>query len=228
MLRTRRGNANATRCRTIKRPSRPERTSIPVSERGLRSQPVRANVGRARRLRWVSGEHFAGGVLCATLSAWRHGEVACPGCGLPVDAQHDIVEERRTVTSTEPIGALVTHRRCGTPFRIEFDTPASWEGAVGPRRSRCREWIRGRVRGLAQYATRNGAPFVSVGGIGSLQVYGFRSALAFRSRSGDDPVSPRGLPTGREIRSTEAVPGRHQRRSAMASKTGPPRRNGVS
>jgi hypothetical protein len=72
----------------------------------------------------MAGEHFTGGVVRATLAALRHGEVACPGCGLPVDAQRDIVEELRTVTSSEPIGALVTHLRCGTPFRIEFDTNA--------------------------------------------------------------------------------------------------------
>ena len=69
----------------------------------------------------MSGEHFTGGVVRTTLAAWRQGEAACPGCGLAVDAQHDVVEELRTVTSAEPIGALVTHRRCGTPFRIEFE-----------------------------------------------------------------------------------------------------------
>lgn len=42
------------------------------------------------------------------------------GCGLPVNAQRGIVEELRTITSSEPIGALVMHVRCGTPFRIEF------------------------------------------------------------------------------------------------------------
>jgi hypothetical protein len=72
----------------------------------------------------MGNEHFTGGVVRATLAAWRHGEVSCPGCGLPVGAQHDDVEELRTATSSEPIGALVRHLRCGTPFRIEFDSNA--------------------------------------------------------------------------------------------------------
>jgi len=70
----------------------------------------------------MGDEHFTAGVVRATLAAWRHGEVQCPGCGLPVDAEHDAAEELRTVTSSEPWGVLVTHLRCGTPFRIEFDT----------------------------------------------------------------------------------------------------------
>jgi hypothetical protein len=68
----------------------------------------------------VRGELFSGGVIRASLSAWRHGEVQCPGCGLPVDASRDDVEELRAVTSIEPYGAIVTHRHCGAHFQIEF------------------------------------------------------------------------------------------------------------
>jgi hypothetical protein len=79
----------------------------------------------------MGDEHFTVGVVRATLAAWRHGEVQCPGCGLPVDAEHDAAEELRTVTSSEPWGVLVTHLRCGTPFRIEFDTYAREAGGPG-------------------------------------------------------------------------------------------------
>jgi hypothetical protein len=58
----------------------------------------------------MSGEHFTGGVV----------RVACPGCGLPVDAKRDEVEELRSIASSEPVGAIVTHRRCGATFRLRF------------------------------------------------------------------------------------------------------------
>jgi phage terminase large subunit GpA-like protein len=62
-------------------------------------------------------------MIRVTLSDWRHGEVECPGCGLPVDAQHDEVEEFRS-TSSEPDGAIVRHRCCGARFQIEFASGA--------------------------------------------------------------------------------------------------------
>jgi hypothetical protein len=68
----------------------------------------------------MRGELFSGGTIRISLSDWRHGEVECPGCGLPVDAQHDEVEELRSITSSEPDGAIVTHRHCGAHFQIEF------------------------------------------------------------------------------------------------------------
>ena len=71
----------------------------------------------------MRGELFSGGTIRISLSDWRHGQAECPGCGLPVDAQRDEVEELRTITSSEPDGAIVTHRRCGTHFQIEFGRP---------------------------------------------------------------------------------------------------------
>jgi hypothetical protein len=72
----------------------------------------------------VGGDVFTGGVVRATLAARRHGGVAYPGCGLPVDTQRDIVEEVRTVTRASPSARFVTNMRCDTPFRIEFDPTA--------------------------------------------------------------------------------------------------------
>lgn len=63
-------------------------------------------------------------MIRVTLSDWRHGQVEYTGCGLPVDAQHDEVEESRSITSSEPDGAIVTHRRCGAHFQIEFGASA--------------------------------------------------------------------------------------------------------
>jgi len=51
--------------------------------------------------------------------AWAHGEALCPSCRLPIDAR-DVDEELREVGETQPIGAVVTHRRCGATFRITF------------------------------------------------------------------------------------------------------------
>jgi hypothetical protein len=61
-------------------------------------------------------------MIRASLAEWRHGLVTCPGCGLPVDEDRDEVEELRVVTSAEPYGANVTHRRWGAHFQIEFGT----------------------------------------------------------------------------------------------------------
>ena len=68
----------------------------------------------------MRGELSSGGINRVSLSDWRHGHVECPGCGLPADAQRDDVLELRSITSTEPDGAIVTHRRCGAHFQIEF------------------------------------------------------------------------------------------------------------
>jgi hypothetical protein len=56
---------------------------------------------------------------------WLHGEAACPSCGLPIGIG-DQDEELREPGSAQPVGAIVTHRRCGRRFEIEFGS--------GPRR----------------------------------------------------------------------------------------------
>jgi hypothetical protein len=68
----------------------------------------------------MRGELFSGGIIRVSLSDWRHGLVECPGCGLPVDRDRDETEETWGITSAEPHGAIVTHRRCGAHFQIEF------------------------------------------------------------------------------------------------------------
>jgi len=60
------------------------------------------------------------GMIRASLAEWRHGLVTCPGCGLPVDEHRDEVKDLYVVTSAEPYAAIVTHRRCGAHFQIEF------------------------------------------------------------------------------------------------------------
>ena len=50
---------------------------------------------------------------------WLHGEAACPSCGLPIGPR-DVDEELRGPGSAQPVGAIVTHRRCGATFRLEF------------------------------------------------------------------------------------------------------------
>ncbi len=72
----------------------------------------------------MRGELFSGGTIRVSLTHWRHGQVECPGCGLPVDVQRDEVEELRSLTSSEPDGAIVTHRRCGAHFQMEFVSAA--------------------------------------------------------------------------------------------------------
>jgi hypothetical protein len=51
--------------------------------------------------------------------AWAHGEALCPSCGLPIGPR-DLDEELREPGSAQPVGAVVTHRRCGATFRLEF------------------------------------------------------------------------------------------------------------
>ncbi len=67
----------------------------------------------------VTGGHFTGGVVRATLAAWLHGEVLCPSCGLPI-GRRDVDQDLRELDSAQPVGAIVTHRRCGATFRLEF------------------------------------------------------------------------------------------------------------
>jgi hypothetical protein len=50
---------------------------------------------------------------------WLHGEALCPSCRLPID-KRDVVEDLRDVGQTQPVGAVVTHKRCGAHFQIEF------------------------------------------------------------------------------------------------------------
>ena len=50
---------------------------------------------------------------------WLHGEAACPSCGLPI-GKRDLDEELREPDSAQPVGAIVTHRRCGATFTIHF------------------------------------------------------------------------------------------------------------
>jgi hypothetical protein len=50
---------------------------------------------------------------------WLHGEALCPSCRLPID-KRDVDQELREVDSAQPVGAIVTHRRCGATFRVRF------------------------------------------------------------------------------------------------------------
>jgi hypothetical protein len=51
---------------------------------------------------------------------WLHNEARCPACGLHLDAHRDLDEYVRKNSDTRAVGALVTHRRCGAKFRVEF------------------------------------------------------------------------------------------------------------
>lgn len=68
----------------------------------------------------MRGELFSRGMIRASLAEWRHGLVTCPGCGPPIDKDRDDVKDLYVVTSAETCGAIVTHRRCGAHFQIEF------------------------------------------------------------------------------------------------------------
>jgi hypothetical protein len=50
---------------------------------------------------------------------WQHGLAACPACGLPI-GKRDLDEELRESGGAQSVGAIVTHRRCGATFRLEF------------------------------------------------------------------------------------------------------------
>jgi hypothetical protein len=50
---------------------------------------------------------------------WLRGEALCPSCRLPID-ERDVDEELRDPASAQPVGAIVTHRRCGATFRLRF------------------------------------------------------------------------------------------------------------
>jgi hypothetical protein len=38
----------------------------------------------------------------------------------PSDRRRDVDKELREAESTQPVGAIVTHRWCGVTFRVEF------------------------------------------------------------------------------------------------------------
>ena len=52
-------------------------------------------------------------------TTWLHGEARCPSCGLPIGTR-DVDEDLRELDNAQPVGAIVTHRRCGATFRLEF------------------------------------------------------------------------------------------------------------
>jgi hypothetical protein len=51
---------------------------------------------------------------------WLHSEARCPSCGLHLDPHRDLDDYIRVSSDTRATGAIVTHRRCGAMFRIEF------------------------------------------------------------------------------------------------------------
>ena len=72
----------------------------------------------------MRGELFSGGTIRISLADWRHGLAECPGCGLPVDKDRDETKELWSISSAEPQGVIVTHRRCGAHFSVEFGATA--------------------------------------------------------------------------------------------------------
>jgi hypothetical protein len=65
----------------------------------------------------------AGPVIDATVVSrrdWLHGEALCPSCRLPID-QRDVIDEVWDVRESEPVGAMITHKRCGATYRIRFE-----------------------------------------------------------------------------------------------------------
>ena len=54
---------------------------------------------------------------------WSLGEARCPTCGFHLNQFRDLDDYERTTSDTRATGALVTHRRCGAKFLIEFAEP---------------------------------------------------------------------------------------------------------
>ncbi|MDP9245979.1 MAG: hypothetical protein M3O64_04930 [Chloroflexota bacterium] len=50
---------------------------------------------------------------------WLLGEAAGPSCGLPI-GKPDLDEEIREPGSAQPVGVILTHRRCAARFRLRF------------------------------------------------------------------------------------------------------------
>ena len=54
-------------------------------------------------------------------SDFLHGLARCPNCALSLDPITDVDEELREVREVRPVGARMTHRRCGASFQVSFD-----------------------------------------------------------------------------------------------------------
>ena len=54
---------------------------------------------------------------------WNHGEARCPSCGLHLNPYRALEDYERKDSDTRATGALVSHRRCGSTFRIVFAEP---------------------------------------------------------------------------------------------------------
>ena len=52
---------------------------------------------------------------------FAHREARCPDCNLPLDSARDVDEVIREVGETRPVGARVTHRRCGSSFQVRLE-----------------------------------------------------------------------------------------------------------
>jgi len=52
--------------------------------------------------------------------AWVNGEVACPKCSVPLDAERDTITFSQASGETRWSGAKVLHQRCGHAFRVTF------------------------------------------------------------------------------------------------------------
>ena len=51
---------------------------------------------------------------------WLHGLVPCPRCGLPLNADHDLVHEIRHLPNPRLVAVGVRHQRCGGKFQLEL------------------------------------------------------------------------------------------------------------
>jgi len=60
------------------------------------------------------------GVLVVSRRAWVQGEVRCPMCGLPLDAERDVVSYFQAAGDPRWAGAHVLHHSCGHTFRMTF------------------------------------------------------------------------------------------------------------
>jgi hypothetical protein len=60
------------------------------------------------------------GVFVVSRRDWVQGEVTCPKCGLPLDAERDDVSYFQAAGDPRWAGARVLHRRCGHTFRMTF------------------------------------------------------------------------------------------------------------
>jgi hypothetical protein len=77
-------------------------------------------VERLPRLGTVDADRMTDYTRDVSRRAWSHGEVRCPGCGLPLSSRKDLVEALQAVDESRSHAVIVRHDRCAATARLNL------------------------------------------------------------------------------------------------------------